>query len=96
MFWITKQPGANVIEAAQRIKARCRTRLKRRSRRRSRPIFDRNRTTDHPASVNDVEFTLALTIALVVMVIFLFLRNVLGDAHPQRHRAAGAARHRRG
>jgi multidrug efflux pump len=29
------------------------------------------------------------------MVIFLFLRQLLGDRHPQRHRAAGAARHRR-
>src|ERR1019366_785138 len=34
-----------------------------------------DRTTTIKASVRDVEFTLLLTIALVVMVIFLFLRN---------------------
>ncbi len=34
-----------------------------------------------------------LTIALVVMVIFLFLRNLAGDGHPQRRRAAVARRH---
>ena len=34
-----------------------------------------DRTTTIRASVADVEFTLGLTIALVVMVILLFLRN---------------------
>src|SRR5205823_9910660 len=34
-----------------------------------------DRTTTIRASVADVEFTLALTIALVVLVVFLFLRN---------------------
>ncbi len=34
-----------------------------------------NRTTTIRASVKDIEFTLLLTVALVVMVIFLFLRN---------------------
>jgi len=53
-----------------------------------------NRTTTIKASVEDVERTLALTIALVVMVIFLFLRNA-GDHHPGRHGAAVPARHRR-
>ena len=54
-----------------------------------------NRTTTIKASVHDVEFTLALTIALVVMVIFLFLRNAWATIIPGRHRAARAARHRR-
>jgi HAE1 family hydrophobic/amphiphilic exporter-1 len=35
-----------------------------------------DRTQNIRASVEDVEFTLLLTIALVVMVIFVFLRNV--------------------
>ena len=39
-----------------------------------------------------MQFTLLLTIALVVMVIFVFLRSVWATDHPERHRAAGAAR----
>jgi len=72
---ITKQPGANVIETADRINAAL-PRLKA-----SIPptvevsvIIDRTQTIR--ASVADVEFTLLLTIALVVAVIFVFLRNV--------------------
>ena len=53
-----------------------------------------NRTTTIKASVHDVEFTLVLTIALVVMVIFLFLRNVWATIIPGRHGAAVAAGHR--
>src|SRR3979490_339392 len=34
-----------------------------------------NRTTTIRASVKDIEFTMLVTVALVVMVIFLFLRN---------------------
>jgi HAE1 family hydrophobic/amphiphilic exporter-1 len=41
-----------------------------------------DRTTTIAASVHDVEFTLMLTIALVVMVIFLFLRNVWATLIP--------------
>jgi hypothetical protein len=44
------------------------------------------------ASLEDVEMTLAITIALVVMVIFIFLRR-LGDHHPGDHHPAVAARH---
>ena len=33
-------------------------------------------------SVEDVQFTLCLALALVVMVIFIFLRNMSGDRHP--------------
>ena len=72
---ITKQPGANVIETVDRINAAL-PRLKA-----SIPptvevnaIIDRTQTIR--ASVKDVEFTLLLTIVLVVAVIFVFLRNV--------------------
>ncbi|HET9180285.1 MAG TPA: efflux RND transporter permease subunit [Terriglobia bacterium] len=41
-----------------------------------------DRTTTIRASVKDVEFELLLTIALVVMVIFLFLRNVAATIIP--------------
>ncbi len=43
-------------------------------------IYDRSESIQH--SVNDVQFTLLLTLALVVLVIFLFLRNVLATAIP--------------
>jgi multidrug efflux pump subunit AcrB len=41
-----------------------------------------DRTETIRASVKDVQFTLLLTVALVVMVIFLFLRKALGDGIP--------------
>ena len=43
-------------------------------------LYDRSESIR--ASVNDVQFTLLLTVALVVMVIFLFLRNVSATAIP--------------
>jgi len=39
-------------------------------------------TTAIQASVNDVEFELLLTVALVVMVIFLFLRSLYRRSFP--------------
>lgn len=71
---VQRQPGANVIETVQRIKAMMPTLQA------SIPadikinvISDRTQTIR--ASVADVQFTLLLTIALVVMVIFIFLRS---------------------
>ena len=34
-------------------------------------------------SVNDVQFTLLLALGLVILVIFLFLRNLSATDHPQ-------------
>jgi multidrug efflux pump len=71
---IQRQPGANVIEVVERVKA----------------LLDQlrvtlpqainisvltDRTTTIRASVRDVQFELVLAIILVVIVIFLFLRN---------------------
>lgn len=71
---VQRQPGANVIETVQRIKAMMPTLQA------SIPadikinvVSDRTQTIR--ASVADVQFTLLLTIALVVMVIFIFLRS---------------------
>jgi hydrophobe/amphiphile efflux-1 (HAE1) family protein len=78
---VYKQPGANVIDTVDRIRA-------------AMPqlssvippglkvdtIVDRTQTIR--ASVLDVEFTLLLTIALVVMVILLFLRNLWATLIP--------------
>jgi hydrophobe/amphiphile efflux-1 (HAE1) family protein len=71
---VQRQPGANVIETVGRIKAML-------------PVLQASipaavkinvisdRTQTIRASVSDVQFTLLLTVALVVMVIFIFLRN---------------------
>ena len=41
-----------------------------------------DRTTTIRASVTDVQFELMLTVGLVVLVIFLFLRNLAGTSFP--------------
>ena len=78
---IQRQPGANIIQVVDRIKKLL-------------PLLKSNlpaavqvdvltdRTTTIRASVQDVEFELMLTVALVVMVIFLFLRNLSATTIP--------------
>jgi multidrug efflux pump len=78
---IQRQPGANIIKVVDRVKALL-------------PLLQSNlpaavhvtvltdRTVTIRASVKDVEFELLLTVALVVMVIFLFLRNVRATIIP--------------
>ena len=78
---VTKQPGANVIETVGRIKAAMpRLRAAIPAAIHVNTLIDRTQTIR--ASVEDVEFTLVLTIALVVMVIFVFLRNVAATLIP--------------
>jgi HAE1 family hydrophobic/amphiphilic exporter-1 len=71
---IFKQPGANVLQTVDHINAalpRLRAAMPP-----SINVFTlSDRTQTIRAAVNDVQFTLLLTIALVVMVIFLFLRS---------------------
>ena len=72
---IQRQPGANVIEVVDRIKALL-PQLEA-----SLPLSIAvmpltDRTVTIRASVHDVQFELLLAVALVVMVIFLFLRNI--------------------
>ena len=81
LLLIFKQPGANVIEAESRVEALLPHALA------AVPPSIKvdtvaNRTTTIKASVDDVQFTLALTIALVVMVIFLFLRSAWATIIP--------------
>jgi hydrophobe/amphiphile efflux-1 (HAE1) family protein len=78
---VFKQPGANVIDTVEKIKAAL-------------PHLEASippsihvnvimdRTLTIRASVADVQFTLMLSIALVVMVIFLFLRSVWATIIP--------------
>src|SRR6185312_395011 len=81
LLTIQRQPGANVIETVDRIKAMM-------------PVLQASippgvkinvvsdRTQTIRASVDDVQFTLLLTVALVVMVIFIFLRNIWATIIP--------------
>jgi hydrophobic/amphiphilic exporter-1 (mainly G- bacteria), HAE1 family len=74
LLLVNKAPGANVIDTVDRIKALMPHMQKQiPAAIQIKQIVDR--TTTISASVHDVEFTLMITIALVVMVIFLFLRN---------------------
>ena len=78
---VFKQPGANVIDTVERIKAAL-------------PHLEASippsihvnvmmdRTLTIRASVEDVQFTLILSVVLVVMVIFLFLRSVWATIIP--------------
>jgi hydrophobic/amphiphilic exporter-1 (mainly G- bacteria), HAE1 family len=78
---IQRQPGTNTVAVAERVKAEVE---------RLRPqippsieiatLNDRSLTVK--ASVNDVKFTLFLALCLVVMVIFLFLRNLRATLIP--------------
>ena len=71
---VYKQPGANVIDTVDQIKDML-PRLVRNIPPAIRIEVLQDRTTTIRASVKDVEQTLALTIALVIAVILLFLRN---------------------
>ena len=72
---IQRQPGANVIAVADRIK-RLLPQLRATLPAAIQVVVLSDRTTTIRASVTDVQFDLMLSIALVVMVIFLFLRNL--------------------
>ena len=71
---ISKQPGANVIDTVDQIKAQLpRLTANVPPALTVQTIFDR--TEIIRASVHDVEFTLVLTIGIVILVVLLFLRN---------------------
>jgi multidrug efflux pump len=71
---IQRQPGANIITVADRIKTLL-PQLTATLPSSVHVTILTDRTNTIRASVNDVQFELILTVALVVMVIFLFLRN---------------------
>ena len=78
---IQRQPGANIIETANRVKA-----LLPRLRATVPPSVKISILTDRTetirASVRDVQFTLVLAVVLVVMVIFVFLRKFWATVIP--------------
>jgi HAE1 family hydrophobic/amphiphilic exporter-1 len=78
---VQKQPGTNAVEVSDRVRAllpQFRSQL---------PAsvdlqVHRDRADSIRASVDDVKFTLLLTLFLVILVIFLFLRNVSATVIP--------------
>jgi multidrug efflux pump len=78
---IQRQPGANTINVVKSIKAILpQLEVNLPAAMKVTPLTDL--TTSINASVDDVEFELMLTIGLVVMVIFVFLRNVYATIIP--------------
>ncbi|WP_262268826.1 multidrug efflux RND transporter permease subunit [Microvirga yunnanensis] len=78
---VFKQPGANVIETVDRVKAEL-PRLQAAIPPAIKVEVLSDRTQTIRASVKDVQLTLLLTIGLVVMVIFLFLRKLWATIIP--------------
>ena len=78
---IQRQPGANVIEVADRIK-KLLPQLQSTLPSSVQVTVLTDRTTSIRASVRDVQFELMLAVALVVLVIFLFLRTLSATVIP--------------
>ena len=78
---IQRQPGANIIEVVDRVKALL-PQLKETLPAAIRIEVLTDRTVTIRASVEDVQHELMMTIALVVFVIFVFLRNVSATVIP--------------
>jgi multidrug efflux pump len=72
---VQRQPGANVIETVQRVTQEL-PRLRRAMPAGARLTVINDRTTTIRASVHDVQFTLVLSVALVVLVVLIFLRTL--------------------
>jgi len=78
---VQRQPGANIIAVADRIKALL-PQLQASLPSAVKVSVLTDRTVTIRASVKDVQFSLLLTVALVVMVMFLFLRSLAATVIP--------------
>src|SRR5262245_21412235 len=78
---VQRQPGANIIAVADRIKALL-PQLQSSLPSAVKVSVLTDRTVTIRASVKDVQFSLLLTVALVVMVMFLFLRSLAATVIP--------------
>ncbi|MGH6727125.1 MAG: efflux RND transporter permease subunit [Pseudolabrys sp.] len=72
---VQRQPGANVIETVERLRAEL-PRLRRALPAAAHLTIVNDRTTTIRASIHDVQFTLMLSVVLVVLVVLVFLRTV--------------------
>src|SRR5947209_1986234 len=72
---IRRQPGANVVQTVKNIQAEL-PRLRRILPVGAKLTVVQDRTDTIRASIRDVQFTLVLAVALVVLVVFIFLRTI--------------------
>src|SRR5262249_44068399 len=78
---IQRQPGSNTVEVAHAVSAELeRLRSQIPATVQVNTLYDRSVSIEE--SVNDVKFTLLLTLVLVILVIFVFLRNVSATVIP--------------
>jgi multidrug efflux pump len=78
---IQRQPGTNIIGVVDRVK-KLLPRLQASLPSSVKVVTLTDRTTTIRASVSDIQFELMLTVALVVMVMFLFLRSIAATIIP--------------
>ncbi len=72
---VQRQPGANVIDTVARVRAEL-PRLERLMPAGAKLTIINDRTDTIRASINDVQFTLMLSVVLVVLVVLIFLRTL--------------------
>jgi multidrug efflux pump len=72
---IQRQPGANVVDTVQRIRREL-PRLQRAFPAGAEVTVVHDATTSIRASIHDVQFTLVLSVGLVIAVVFIFLRTI--------------------
>src|ERR1041385_1111557 len=78
---VQKQPGTNAVEVSDRVRALL-PQFRKQMPASVQLDIHRDRAESIRASVDDVKFTLLLTLFLVIMVIFLFLRNISATVIP--------------
>ncbi|HET9402941.1 MAG TPA: multidrug efflux RND transporter permease subunit [Candidatus Acidoferrales bacterium] len=81
LIFINRQPGANIVDTVDRIYALI-PQLKASVSPSIHLSVVNDRTTTIRASIHDVEITLLISIALVILVVFAFLRNAWATAIP--------------
>jgi multidrug efflux pump len=72
---VQRQPGANVIDTVKRVRAEL-PKLSRTMPAGAKLTIVSDRTDTIRASIHDVQFTLVLSVALVVLVVLIFLRTI--------------------
>jgi hydrophobe/amphiphile efflux-1 (HAE1) family protein len=78
---VWRQPGANIVGTVDRVRAALPS-LQASIPAAAALTIASDRTTTIRASVNDIQITLMITVALVILVIFAFLRNVWATVIP--------------
>ncbi len=94
LLTITKEAGANVIDTVDRVQQLLPQLMAWMPPDINLSVIQ-DRTNTIRASVADVQYTLGITIALVLMVVALFMRRLMPIARRGRHRAAVDLRHAR-